>query len=74
MNNRDLKRFHTDLAVSERLIPQIPDGIVRVSESGIFDLEDAKRARACGADAILVGEALMRAEDPETLVQAFHNV
>ena len=74
VNNRDLKRFHTDLAVSERLIPQIPDGIVRVSESGIFYLEDAKRARACGADAILVGEALMRAEDPETLVQAFHNV
>ena len=73
VNNRDLKRFHTDLAVSERLIPQIPDGIVRVSESGIFDLEDAKRARACGADAIIVGEALMRAEDPETLVQAFHN-
>ena len=73
VNNRDLKRFKTDLAVSELLIPQIPDGIVKVSESGIFDPEDAERARACGADAILVGEALMRAEDPEELVQAFHN-
>lgn len=72
VNNRDLKRFKTDLAVSEKLIPQIPDGIVKISESGIFDLEDAGRARACGADAILVGEALMRAEDPEALVQAFH--
>lgn len=72
INNRDLKRFKTDLAVSEFLIPQIPDTIVRVSESGIFDFEDAERARACGADAILVGEALMRAEDPEALVQAFH--
>lgn len=73
VNNRDLKRFKTDLAVSEALIPQIPDGIVTVSESGIFDLEDASRARDCGADAILVGEALMRAEDPEALLEAFHN-
>lgn len=72
VNNRDLKRFKTDLAVSELLIPQIPDGIVKVSESGIFDIEDAGRARDCGADAILVGEALMKAEDPEDLVQAFH--
>lgn len=73
VNNRDLKRFKTDLAVSELLIPQIPDGIVKVSESGIFDLEDAERASACGADAILVGEALMRSEDPERLIEAFHN-
>jgi indole-3-glycerol phosphate synthase len=73
VNNRDLKRFQTDMAVSEALIPQIPSGIVKVSESGIFDVEDAERARACGADAILVGEALMRAEDPEGLVEAFHH-
>ena len=73
VNNRDLKRFQTDLAVSESLIPQIPDSIVRISESWIFEPEDAERARACGADAILVGEALMRADDPEELVQAFHN-
>lgn len=73
VNNRDLKRFKTDLAVSERLIPQIPDTIIKVSESGIFELDDASRARACGADAILVGEALMKAEDPEELVRQFHN-
>lgn len=72
VNNRDLKRFKTDLSVSEFLIPQIPDGIVTVSESGIFTPEDAARANACGADAILVGEALMKAEDPEELVRAFH--
>jgi indole-3-glycerol phosphate synthase len=74
VNNRDLKRFKTDLAVSEALIPQIPTGIVKVSESGIFDLEDAERARACGADAILVGEALMKSEDAEQLVEAFHHL
>ena len=73
VNNRDLKRFKTDLAVSEFLIPQIPDHIIKISESGIFDLDDAERASVCGADAILVGEALMRAEDPEALVKAFHN-
>jgi indole-3-glycerol phosphate synthase len=73
VNNRDLKRFQTDLAVSEFLIPQIPDGIIKVSESGIFNLADAARASACGADAILVGEALMRAENPEALIEAFHN-
>ncbi|HKK19472.1 MAG TPA: indole-3-glycerol phosphate synthase TrpC [Opitutales bacterium] len=72
VNNRDLKRFKTDLAVSETLIPQIPDGIVKVSESGIFDPDDATRARECGADAILVGEALMKAQDPEGLMAAFH--
>lgn len=74
VNNRDLKRFKTDLAVSEFLIPKIPNGIVTVSESGIFDLEDAERARDCGADAILVGEALMKAESAEELVEAFHNI
>ncbi len=73
VNNRDLKRFKTDLAVSERLIPQIPDNIIKVSESGIFDVEDAERASACGADAILVGEALMRSEDTEALMDAFHH-
>jgi indole-3-glycerol phosphate synthase len=72
VNNRDLKRFHTDLAISEALIPQIPDGIVAVSESGIFAPEDAARASDCGADAILVGEALMKTEDPEALIRAFH--
>lgn len=71
VNNRDLKHFQTDLAVSEGLIPQIPDGIVKVSESGIFSPEDAVRVRAAGADAILVGEALMRAKDPEELMRAF---
>ncbi len=74
VNNRDLKRFVTDLAISERLIPQIPADIVKISESGIFDNEDAQRARDCGADAILVGEALMRSEDVERLVSAFHEV
>ena len=56
-----------------QLIPQIPDGIIKISESGIFDIEGAERARNCGADAILVGEALMRSEQTEALIEAFHN-
>jgi len=72
VNNRDLSRFVTDLAISEQIIPQVPEEVVAVSESGIFTPEDAARARACGAKAILVGEALMREDDPADLVQAFH--
>ena len=74
VNNRDLRQFTTDLAISENLIPKIPEGIVKVSESGIFDIEDALRARNCGADAILVGEALMRSEDPDNLIEEFHSL
>lgn len=71
VNNRDLSRFVTDVGISERIIPQIPQGIVSVCESGIFTAEDAQRAKACGADAILVGQALMEAEDVDDLVEVF---
>ncbi len=71
VNNRDLSRFVTDLALSEELIPKIPDNIVTLSESGIFTGEDAARAREAGADAILVGEALVRAKDPAALIREF---
>ena len=74
VNNRDLKHFTTDLAISEQLIPQIPEAILKISESGIFDGNDAQRAKDCGADAILVGEALMRSDDVEGLVRAFHEL
>jgi len=73
VNNRDLETFTTNLNISENLIPQIPEEIITISESGIFDPEDAERAAAAGADAVLVGEALMRAEGPEELIQAFQD-
>ena len=63
INNRDLATFKVDLAVTETLSEQVPPGIVLVSESGIRTAEDSRRLRACGADAILVGEALMRSGD-----------
>jgi indole-3-glycerol phosphate synthase len=71
VNNRDLAIFKTDLALSERLIPQFPREITAVSESGIFTAADAARARAAGAHAVLVGEALMKASDAAALIAAF---
>jgi indole-3-glycerol phosphate synthase len=62
INNRDLATFRVDLAVTEKLCREIPDEVVLVSESGIKTSEDAARLRACGVDAVLVGEALMRRE------------
>ena len=71
VNNRDLAIFKTDLALSERLIPQFAQQATAVSESGIFTGADAARVRAAGAHAVLVGEALMRAADPAALIADF---
>jgi len=63
VNNRDLRTFSVDLATTERLASGLPDGVVLVAESGIHSPEDIARLEAAGADAFLVGEALMRAAD-----------
>jgi indole-3-glycerol phosphate synthase len=60
VNNRNLKTFTVDLAATETLAEEVPDDIVLVSESGIKTPEDAARVAAAGADALLVGESLMR--------------
>jgi len=64
VNHRDLTTFEVDLGLTERLRPLVPADVVYVAESGIHTAEDATRMRLAGADAILVGEALMRAPDP----------
>jgi indole-3-glycerol phosphate synthase len=74
VNNRDLSRFVTDIGLSETLIPHIPASCIRISESGIHTLEDAARARATGADAVLIGESLMKARDPEAFIRAMHEM
>ncbi|MEO6002418.1 MAG: indole-3-glycerol phosphate synthase TrpC [Opitutus sp.] len=74
VNNRDLAIFKTDLSLSERLIPQFPDDVIAVSESGIFNADDAARVRAAGAHAVLVGEALMKSADPAALIASFRRV
>ena len=63
INNRDLHTFHTDIAVTGRLAPQIPPGKTIVSESGISSAHHLAQLADIGVDAVLVGEALVTQED-----------
>ena len=63
VNNRDLRDFSVNLEATARLRPLVPSEAILVSESGIHDASDVARVAAMGADAILVGEALVRAKD-----------
>ena len=63
VNNRNLKDFSVDTGNSLRLRKSVPEDVLFVAESGITSAEDVQQARNMGADAVLVGEALMRAAD-----------
>jgi len=65
VNNRDLRTFHTDLSVTERLAPMVPAQAILVGESGIRSAVDVERLGEAGVDAVLVGESLMRRTDIE---------
>ena len=71
INNRNLKTFETDLATTEQLAEEAPDNVTLVSESGIRNLADAQRVLDAGANAILVGESLMRANVPGEEIAAY---
>ncbi len=71
INARDLTTFETDLTVPEKLIPQVPDHILSVAESGMHSLEDLQRMRRAGAHAALIGTALMRANNPSQTLSAW---
>lgn len=73
VNNRNLSTFKIDLAFAERVIPQMPKDVVKVAESGIQTVADAVRMRVAGANALLVGESLMRAENPGTLLRSLRS-
>ncbi|HZU65502.1 MAG TPA: indole-3-glycerol phosphate synthase TrpC [Novosphingobium sp.] len=70
VNNRDLKRFVTDLGTTERLAPLAPEGTLLVAESGINSHADLLRLEACGARTFLVGESLMRHADVAAATRA----
>ena len=70
VNNRDLKTFTVDLAITERLATRAPGGALLVTESGLFTAADAARLEASGARAMLVGESLMRQTDVEAATRA----
>ena len=63
VNQRDLVTFEVDTRRAERVAGAIPDGVVKVAESGVSTGDDAKRLRDAGYDAILVGESLVTAPD-----------
>lgn len=64
VNNRNLEDFTVDLATTERLMGYLPAGMVVVSESGIRGPDDIRRVRDWGVHAVLVGEAIVTADDP----------
>lgn len=70
VNARDLGTFGEDLGVSERLSRRIPSDVIAVAESAVRAPDDARRMADAGYDAVLVGEALVRSDDPAALVQA----
>lgn len=74
VNSRNLKTLEIDLANFELLIPMIPAGVLKVAESGISSVQDVTRAMSAGADAILVGESLVKAGNPEQSISEFLNV
>ena len=68
INNRDLKTFRVDLSATVRLAKLVPKECILVSESGISERRDMETLRSAGADAVLIGETLMRSGDAaETL-------
>ncbi len=74
INNRDLSTFATNLDTTGRLLAQIPHDVVVVSESGIRHRRDVEFLGEYGVDAILVGESLLRADDPTDAARSMSGV
>jgi indole-3-glycerol phosphate synthase len=71
INARDLTTLSVDRGVFAKLAPQVPEGAVRVAESGVAEAADVAEYRRWGADVVLVGEALVRSGDPRSAVGEF---
>ena len=69
VNSRNLKTLEVDPVGFKELLPKIPTNVIRIAESGISTRTEVEFAIECGANAVLVGEALVRAGDPEFAVQ-----
>jgi indole-3-glycerol phosphate synthase len=74
INNRDLKTFKVDIAVTARLRSLIPAGILSVAESGVKSAKDVRAISGFGIDAVLVGESLMRAADKKQFLAELKGV
>lgn len=69
INNRDLKTLKVELGTTEKLIKKIPEGKIKVSESGIKNKGELERIFGCGADAALIGTSIMKAKNIEGRVR-----
>ncbi|WP_049935799.1 indole-3-glycerol phosphate synthase [Haloplanus natans] len=62
VNNRDLAKLEVDLDTFESIAPHVPDDVTLIAESGIGSVDDVRRMRSAGADALLIGSAIMDGE------------
>ncbi|MGE0002148.1 MAG: indole-3-glycerol-phosphate synthase, partial [Fimbriimonadaceae bacterium] len=69
VNNRDLASFQTTLTPSLELLPLVPNGVMRVSESALHSHEDVKSVQDSGAHAVLIGTAFCSSADPAAKVR-----
>ena len=71
VNNRNLKNFKVDFENAVRLRKLVPEEVIFVAESGVRDAQDIERLAGLGADAVLIGESLMRAQDIKTTLARY---
>jgi indole-3-glycerol phosphate synthase len=74
INNRNLATFQVDLRTTEKLAPLIPTDRLVISESGIRSVEDVRRVAGAGVRGALIGESLMRAQNPQAVLESFRAV
>jgi indole-3-glycerol phosphate synthase len=74
INNRDLRTFETNLAVTEELLPLVPSSAIVISESGVRTADDTRWLSAAGARGFLIGESLMRSDDKRGIIRALKGV
>ena len=74
VNQRDLRSFDVDQTRALRVVAEIPDEIVKIAESGIKALSDATPLKSAGFDAVLIGEALVKSENPKNLITELRNL
>ncbi len=73
INTRNLNTFETDITLFAKLAAQLPEGVIRVAESSVKSIETAQNYRSAGADAVLVGEALVTG-DAKYLIEEFRQL
>jgi indole-3-glycerol phosphate synthase len=74
VNNRDLKRFKTDIQNSKDLLPHFPENVLAISESGISDPDIVKELKTLGFEGFLIGENFMKTDLPGASCEQFIKV